>query len=127
MKTLFAWTAPGSNYPEYVNIATDAEGMVVVSVREPSPKHGQCGQTVAARIPAAQFTLSPPPAPAPASFDEVVSAWYHSLPVNIRVALHQRHISKLLALLNPAPGPSRSNRPRRGQADAVAHTGGEVR
>lgn len=58
-ETLYAWTAPGSNYPAYVNISKEG-GLITVTVRNPSwldRNHHVCGDTATAYIPAHEFSL----------------------------------------------------------------------
>jgi hypothetical protein len=42
---IFAYTALGSNYPEYISVNTDDGQNVMVTVRGPV-QNGNCGQTV---------------------------------------------------------------------------------
>lgn len=71
METLFAWTAPGSNYPAYLNISRDGD-QVIVTVRAEAWMDNDglnVGQTITIRTPADAFKetglLPPSPAPAP--------------------------------------------------------------
>jgi hypothetical protein len=41
---IFAYTAPGGNYPEYISVNTDDEKNVMFTVRGPA-KNGVCGDT----------------------------------------------------------------------------------
>ena len=47
--TIFAWTAPGSHFPEYVNLSLDGDS-IVVTVR-PKPDGDCCGETKYVRVP----------------------------------------------------------------------------
>lgn len=49
-ETLFSWTAPGSNYPRYVNVSRDGED-VIFTIREASGVDGKCGHTSSICIP----------------------------------------------------------------------------
>lgn len=48
--TIFAWTAPGANYPSYVNLSLK-DGCIVVTVRTHANRLGQCGETVSVEVP----------------------------------------------------------------------------
>ena len=47
--TIFAWTAPGSHYPEYVNLCREGEA-IRVTVRE-KPRGEYCGNTNSVLVP----------------------------------------------------------------------------
>ena len=47
--TIFAWTAPGSHYPECLNLTHDGDA-IVVTVRA-KPEGEFCGKTNSIRVP----------------------------------------------------------------------------
>ena len=51
---IFAYTAPGCNYPEYISVNTDDEKNVMFTVRGPA-QNGECGHTVCIKLTAKQF------------------------------------------------------------------------
>ena len=58
--TIFAWTAPGSFYPAYINIAdddVDGEASIRITVRGPSKGNCPCGETVSIALPAAEYAV----------------------------------------------------------------------
>ena len=50
-RNIFAWTAPGANYPAFVSI-NDRDGKITLDARGPVEADGKCGQTI-------QIQLSP--------------------------------------------------------------------
>lgn len=52
-ETIFAYTAPGSNYPAYVNISREG-GQVTIIARGPADGYN-CGHTVQVRVPLEAF------------------------------------------------------------------------
>lgn len=61
-EVFFAWTAPGSNYPEYVNIQSDGT-TVFVNVRgAPDVRNQRAGYTVQVKVPVEAWQVSPTPA-----------------------------------------------------------------
>lgn len=55
MKNIFAYTAPGSNYPETLSINEQDDGSVTIDVRAPASAHGSCGDVVRMSIPQEQL------------------------------------------------------------------------
>lgn len=53
--TIYAWTAPGFTYPEYINIATERDELIF-SVRGPATPGGNSGPVVSFALPHAQVT-----------------------------------------------------------------------
>jgi hypothetical protein len=51
MDNLFAWTAPGSNYPPFVSINRKGDE-IYVTVRATPPTKGACGDTITVLTPA---------------------------------------------------------------------------
>lgn len=51
MDNMFAYTAPGGTYPEYISVNIDDEQRVTVIVRSAAKPDGACGDT-------SQITLS---------------------------------------------------------------------
>lgn len=49
-KNIFAYTAPGSEYPEYVSL-NEREGSVVLTLRGPKNARGHVGETVDVTLP----------------------------------------------------------------------------
>jgi hypothetical protein len=45
MKNLFAYTAPGSSYPEFISVNREPSGGLNIIVRSPSNADGTCGNT----------------------------------------------------------------------------------
>jgi hypothetical protein len=47
MKTnMFAYTAPGADYPEYISVnRRQGDGMIEITVRSPKKADGSCGDT----------------------------------------------------------------------------------
>jgi hypothetical protein len=51
MKNLFAFTAPGTTYPEFISVNTeDGSNVVEITVREKAKLDGACGQTATISI-----------------------------------------------------------------------------
>lgn len=51
-RNLFAYTVPGSNYPEYISINKEDDGLVSVTVRSAVKLEGACGETSVIYLPA---------------------------------------------------------------------------
>lgn len=46
MNNVFAYTAPGSSYPEYLSLNVDEHFNLVITVRGEAKGDGSCGETV---------------------------------------------------------------------------------
>jgi hypothetical protein len=57
MRNIFAWTAPGAHYPEFVSINEQDDGSITIDVRGPKRPpdkdhpYEQCGETVRMTLP----------------------------------------------------------------------------
>jgi hypothetical protein len=54
---IFAYTAPGCNYPEYISVNEDDEKNVTITVREARQSDGGCGHTVCVMLTQEQFKI----------------------------------------------------------------------
>lgn len=50
MNNVFAYTAPGCNYPEYISLNVDEQGNLTVTVRPEPAGDGVCPQTVSIKL-----------------------------------------------------------------------------
>lgn len=58
--TIYAWTAPGANYPAYVNVsdATDERGNCTIAITVRGPMVGdKPGETVAVTLPSDEWAI----------------------------------------------------------------------
>ncbi len=53
-RNIFAWTAPGANYPAFVSI-NDRHGTITLDARGPIQADGKCGETVQIELPTRQL------------------------------------------------------------------------
>jgi hypothetical protein len=50
-RNIFAWTAPGANYPAFVSINQQADGTFTLDARQPVQADGSCGVTISIPLP----------------------------------------------------------------------------
>jgi hypothetical protein len=55
-RNLFAYTAPGVNYPEYISINFE-DGHLSVTVRNPAKEDGSCGETASVTLPVGESNI----------------------------------------------------------------------
>ena len=49
-RNIFAHTAPGTNYPEFVSINLEEDGTISVTVRNPAKPDGSCGEIAMVKL-----------------------------------------------------------------------------
>lgn len=50
-RNLFAYTAPGTNYPNYMALNRNEDGSLVLDARGPATADGKCGATIQVPVP----------------------------------------------------------------------------
>jgi hypothetical protein len=55
-RNLFAYTATGINYPEYVSVNREDNGTVSITVRNKAKEDGSCGDTASVELEASEVS-----------------------------------------------------------------------
>ncbi|MDE2096840.1 MAG: hypothetical protein KGL39_06295 [Patescibacteria group bacterium] len=54
-RNIFAWTAPGANYPAFVSINDRGADGITLDARGPVQPDGKCGETIQITLPVRQL------------------------------------------------------------------------